>query len=101
VSGGTPRRGQHESGQAEARTSVPLVDVFLTNAVRTSAGPDPGYKRVPPGEAAALVGNRRAVYGDRAPRGFSDGGAQPGDGARMMPGGTTRLSLREPGTACL
>lgn len=85
MSGGTARKKQRESGQAEARIIVPLVDVFLTNAVRTSAGPGPGHKRVPPGEAAALVGSRRAVYGDQPPRGFADGGAQPGDAGRMMP----------------
>jgi hypothetical protein len=39
----------------------------------------------PSGGAVALVNNRRAVYGDQPPRGFSDGGAQPGDPARMMP----------------
>jgi hypothetical protein len=60
-----------------------LVAVFVTVAVRTSDGPGPGVKRVPPGEAAALVGNRRAVYGDQAPRGSSDGGVQPGDAGRM------------------
>jgi hypothetical protein len=65
--------------------TVPLVDVFLTNAIMTSAGPGPGHKRVPPGEAAALVGNRRAVYGDQPPRGYSDGSVPPGEAGRMMP----------------
>jgi hypothetical protein len=49
---------------------VPLVDVFLTNAVQTSDGPGPGVKHVPPGEAAELMGNRRAVYGEHAPARF-------------------------------
>jgi hypothetical protein len=63
---------------------VPLVDVFLTVAVRTSDGPGPGHKRLPPGKAAALVGNRPAVYGDQPPRGYADGGMELGV-ARMMP----------------
>jgi len=36
---GTARKKQRESGRAEALIPAPLVDVFLTNAVRTSAGP--------------------------------------------------------------
>jgi hypothetical protein len=83
--GGSLKKGQREAGRAEARIPEPMVTVFVTNAVRTSDGPGPGVKRLPPGEAATLVGNRRAVYGDQPPRGFSDGGAQPGDTARMMP----------------
>jgi hypothetical protein len=52
----------------------PTVTVFLTNAVRTSQGPGPGPKSLPPAEAAALAQARYAVYGDRAPDGlaFSD-----------------------------
>jgi hypothetical protein len=56
----------------------------VTVAVRTSAGPGPGHKRLPPGEAQALVGNRRAVYGDQSPRGYADGGADARGAARMM-----------------
>lgn len=41
-----------------------VVTVYLASAVRTSAGPGPGVKRRPPAEAAALVGNRHALYGD-------------------------------------
>jgi hypothetical protein len=41
--------------------------VFLTNAVRTSAGPGPGPKQLPAAEAGALVRAKLAVYGDRAP----------------------------------
>jgi hypothetical protein len=57
----------------------PVVTVFLTNAVRTSAGPGPGVKHLPPAEAAVLVTGRDsrgqpvprvAVYGDQPPRGF-------------------------------
>jgi hypothetical protein len=61
------------------------VPVFVTAAVRTSDGPGPGVKRVPAAEAAALVANRRAVWGDQPPRGYSDGGMQPGDARLMMP----------------
>lgn len=41
-----------------------VVTVYLASAVRTSAGPGPGVKRRPQAEAAALVGNRHALYGD-------------------------------------
>jgi hypothetical protein len=54
-----------------------LVAVFVTTGIRTSAGPGPGVRRVPPAEAQAIVGSRRGVYGDRPPRGFDDGGAGP------------------------
>jgi hypothetical protein len=42
----------------EFTAEVDLVAVFVTVAVRTSDGPGPGPKRVPPGEAAALVGEQ-------------------------------------------
>ena len=64
---------------------VPLVAVFVTTAVRTSAGPGPGVRRAPPGEVVALVNGRRAVYGDQPQRGYSDGGTDTRDVARMMP----------------
>jgi hypothetical protein len=51
-------------------TSGEPVPVFLTSAVRTSAGPGPGVKLLPPAEAAGLVARRLAVAGDRPPRGF-------------------------------
>lgn len=51
-----------------------LVDVYLTVAIRTSGGNGPGVLRVPPGEAARIVGDRHGVHGDRPPRGFTDGG---------------------------
>ena len=81
------RKQEREAGRAEVRISVPPVSVYLTTAVRTSdgPGPGPGVKRVPPGEAAALVNDRRAVYGDEPPRGFTDGGAHAHDAARMQP----------------
>lgn len=48
-----------------------LVPVFLTSAVRTSAGSTHGVKMVPPAEAARLVAARVAVHGDRPPRGWT------------------------------
>jgi len=39
----------------DSATEQPLVTVYLTVAVRTSQGPGPGVKRLPPGEAAALT----------------------------------------------
>ena len=42
-----------------------LVTVTVTNAVRTSAGPGPGTKQLPPRESADLVGRKVAVYGER------------------------------------
>jgi hypothetical protein len=45
-----------------------LVTVFITaGAVRTSAGPGPGVKRLPAAEAQRLLGQRLAVAGDRPP----------------------------------
>ena len=46
--------------------------MFVTVAVRTSAGPGPGRKRLPLAEAAALVKDKRAIYGTKPPRGFGD-----------------------------
>ena len=48
-------------------TPEPVVTVFLTNAVRTLAGPGPGVKVLPASEAGALIGMKYAVYGDRPP----------------------------------
>jgi hypothetical protein len=78
-------KGQREAGRAEERISPPLADVFLTVAVSTSAGPGPGHKQLPPGEAARPVSDRRAVYGDQPPLGYEDGGTDARDTARMMP----------------
>lgn len=61
-----------------------LVPVYVTTAVRTSAGPGPGVRRVPPDEASWLVRERKGVYGTEPPRGFLDGGA-PLAIAAMMP----------------
>jgi len=62
-----------------------LVDVYLSVAVRTSAGPGPGPKRLPPAEAADLIKRKAAVYGTQPPRGFEDGGADGRTIAAMMP----------------
>jgi hypothetical protein len=47
------------------------VPVFVTVAVRTSDGPGPGVKRLPPAEASALVAMKYAVHGDQPPRGYN------------------------------
>lgn len=52
-----------------------MVPVFVTNAVRTSAGPGPGPKMLPAGEANRLKSAKLAVHGHIAPAGYSDGGA--------------------------
>ena len=44
-----------------------MVTVFVTNAVRTSAGPGIGVKQLPATEAGRLVGMKYAVYGDQDP----------------------------------
>jgi hypothetical protein len=46
------------------------VPVFLTNATRTSSGPGPGVRFVPPEEAAWLVRMKYAVAGESPPRGW-------------------------------
>ncbi len=51
-----------------------LVPVFVTTAVRTSASADPGARRVPPAEAAALIRNRHAAV-DTSARYFRAGSA--------------------------
>ena len=53
-----------------------LVPVFVTTGIRTSGGPGPGVVRVPRDEAARIVASRHGVAGERAPRGFLDGGAE-------------------------
>jgi hypothetical protein len=47
-----------------------LADVYLTAAIRTSAGPGPGHKRLPRAEANLLVQHRHAVAGTEPPRSF-------------------------------
>jgi hypothetical protein len=70
---GSLGKQRRESGQAEQqigrRRAAGLVAVWVANATRTSAGPGPGVKWLPAAEAAALVGNRLALYGDQPPRG--------------------------------
>jgi hypothetical protein len=53
-----------------------LVTVYLTSAVRTSAGPGPSVKQLPPDEASRVVSSKLAVYGDQPPRNYADGGQQ-------------------------
>jgi len=48
-----------------------LMPVFLTVAVRTSAGPGPGPKHLPRAEAGRLVAMHHAVPGDRPPPNWS------------------------------
>jgi hypothetical protein len=47
------------------------VPVFVTTGVRTSDGPGPGVKHLPPAEASRLVNARVAVAGDKPPRGWN------------------------------
>jgi hypothetical protein len=54
-----------------------FVAVFVTTAVRTSAGPGPGVRHIPAAEAAQLIARRHAVTGERPPKGYEDGGADP------------------------
>ncbi len=63
----------------------PLVPVFVTTAVRTSAGSTPGPKMLPPAEAARLISAKLAVGDTTAPRGYDDGGAPPRPEPNMMP----------------
>jgi hypothetical protein len=51
------------------------VPIFLTNGVRTSDGPGPGVKHVPPDEAAALIARHVAVAGDKPPAGYNGAAA--------------------------
>jgi hypothetical protein len=48
-----------------------LVPVFLLVGVRTSAGPGPGVKHLPPAEAASLLARKIAVGGSNPPRGWN------------------------------
>lgn len=43
------------------------MQVYLTNAVRTSQGPGPGVKVLPVSEANAIIGMKYGVAGDRDP----------------------------------
>ena len=63
---------QREAGRAEralaAQHEPSLVEVYLGNATATSGGTGPGTVRVPPDEAARLVGDKLAIYGERPPQ---------------------------------
>lgn len=48
-----------------------LVPVFVTVAVRTSAGPGPGVRRVPPAEAGWLIRQKYASAGTEPPSGYN------------------------------
>jgi hypothetical protein len=62
-----------------------VVRVYLASAVQTSAGPGPGVKVLPFGEAARLVADRRAVFGTE-PQGFGGGRAGLRSWRRRHPG---------------
>jgi hypothetical protein len=47
------------------------VPVFLLNATRTSSGPGPGVRLLPPAEAARLIAMKMAVAGESPPRGWN------------------------------
>lgn len=70
-----------------------LVPVFLTVGIRTSGGPGPGVVRVPRDEAARIVAARHGVSGERAPRGYEDGGTDGRVIGAMVP----RLDPSGPG----
>ena len=53
----------------------PEVDIYLTTAVRTSAGPGPGVLHLPASEASRIVNAKLGVLGTAPPRGYDDGGA--------------------------
>ena len=70
----SPRKVQREADRAEARLpepEQPLVPVFVTTGVRTSAGPGPGVLHVPQAEANALCARKHAVPGTEPPRGYA------------------------------
>ena len=50
-----------------ANANPAVVTVYVVNGTRTSQGPGPGVKQLPPLEANALIRQRFAVPGDRAP----------------------------------
>jgi hypothetical protein len=67
------RKLDREAGKAgrriAARREAELVTVYVVNGIKTSAGAGPGVKRLPPGEAGALVSSKHALYGDQPPQG--------------------------------
>jgi hypothetical protein len=62
-----------------------VVPVYLTVGVKTTGGAGPGVVRVPRDEAAVLIRQRYGVAGERALRGFLDGGADGHVIAAMVP----------------
>jgi hypothetical protein len=69
-----------------------LVDVYMTVAIRTSAGPGPGHKRLPAREANLLISRKHAVSGTEPPRGYlglPEGPDRPYDD-NYMPQGSRR-----------
>jgi hypothetical protein len=67
VTGATNASGPAPPAAGEPGDPVP---VFVTNATKTSDGPGPGVKRLPPAEATALVAAKVAVHGEQPPRGW-------------------------------
>jgi len=63
----TKPAGNNPSREGVKSPAEPLVTIFLTNGVRTSAGPGPGVKTLPASEAGAIVSMKYAAYGDRDP----------------------------------
>jgi hypothetical protein len=59
-----------------AEQPAELTPVYVSNAVRTSAGPGPGVKYLPPAEAAWIVSRKLGVHGDKPPRGLLGGDGQ-------------------------
>jgi len=69
----TARRRTADDDQPPYVPATPdggLVQIYLTNAIRTSQGPGPGAKTLPRLEAARLVGARFAVYGAEPPASY-------------------------------
>src|SRR6266567_4401642 len=81
----------HMQTQASPQQAPPgpqLVTVFVTNAVRTSAGPGPGPKQLPSDEANRIINSKLGVYGSQPPRNYTDGGQQ-GPVVGAVPFGST------------
>ena len=78
------RKQEREAGRAEPGSAFPGVGVPHRRRADLR-WPRPRSEAGTAGEVAALVNDRRAVYGDQPPRGFTDGGADPHDVARMQP----------------
>lgn len=73
------------------------MPVYLTVAVRTSAGPGPGPIRLPAREANLLIARKHAVAGDQPPRSFlghPEGPDRPFDDNHMPQGSRHDDGLR-------